>query len=172
MKNTRLFDARFISKNTDHTYRVYVQGSDLYFVDLGGLGQLGQAVAVHFGLIGYLIGAAVKKKAKQKAEDLLQRIETQDLESLLRDSTGSFKLYIPEVCEAVIDPPAFFALHGKQAGRLILKTRSDNEYKFEFENVDSLRAALDALPGLLNGTLRINGEWNESKKKFEKKKTT
>lgn len=169
MKSNRLFDARFISKNP-HMFRVYVQGSDLYFVDLGGLGELGQAVTVHFGLIGYLIGSAMKKKAKQKAEDLLQRFETQDLESLLRESKKSFKLYIPEISEAVIDPPAFFGLHGKQTGRLNLKTRDDNEYRFEFENVDSVRAALDALPGLLNGTLRINGEWNESKKKFEKKK--
>jgi hypothetical protein len=170
MKNNLLFDARFISKNPN-MFRVYVQGSDLYFVDLGGLGELGQAVTAHFGLIGYLIGAAMKKKAKQKAEDLLQRFETQDLESLLRESKKSFKLYIPEISEAVIDPPTFFGLHGKQAGRLNVKTRGDNKYRFEFENADSLRAALDALPGLLNGTLRINGEWNESKKKLEKKKT-
>jgi len=170
MKTNRLFDARFISKNTDHMFRVYVQDSDLYFVDLGGLGDLGR-VTIHFGLIGMLIGAAIKKKAKQKAEDLLQRFETQDLESLLRESKRSFKIYIPEISEAVIDPPTRFAMHGKQAGRLNLKTRADNNYKFEFDNVDSLRAALDALPGLLNGTLRLNGEWNESKKKFEKKKT-
>lgn len=171
MNSNRLFDARFISKSTDHTYRIYVQGSDLYFVDLGGLGAVGQAVTAHFGLIGYLIRSSMKKKAKQKAADLLQRFETQDLESLLRESKESFKVYIPEISEAVIDPPAIFALHGKQAGRLNLKTRGDNKYRFEFENVDSLRAALDALPRLLNGTLRINGEWNESKKKFEKKKT-
>jgi len=112
----------------------------------------------------------MKKKAKQKAADLLQRFEAQDLESLLRESKSSFKIYIPEISEAVIDPPAFFAMHGKQTGRLNLKTRDDKKYRFEFENVDSLRAALDALPRLLNGTLRLNGEWNEAKKKFEKKK--
>lgn len=170
MKNNRLFDARFVSKNQDHMFRVYVQGSDLYFVDLGGLGDAGR-LTVHFGLIGYLIGAAIKKKAKQKAEELLQRFEAQDLESLLRESKQSFKIYIPEISEAVIDPPTIFALHGKQTGRLNVKTRGDNEFRFEFENVDSLRAALEALPGLLNGTLRLNGEWNEMKKKFVKKKT-
>ena len=170
MQSNALFDARYITKNTDHTFRVYAQGNDLYFVDLGGLGGVGRAVTSQFGLIGYLIGAAMKKKAKQKAAELLQRFEAQDLESLLRESKGSFKLYIPEISEAVIDPPAFLAMHGKQAGRLNLKTRDDSKYRFEFENTDSLRAALDALPRLLNGTLRINGEWNESKKKFEKKR--
>lgn len=170
MKNNRLFDARFISKNNDHMFRVYVQDSDLYFVDLGGLGDVGRAVTVHFGLIGYLIGAAMKKKAKQKAEELLQRFEAQDLESLLRESKRSFKIYIPEISEAVIDPPTWFAMHGKQTGRLNLKTRADTKYRFEFDNADSLRAALDALPGLLNGTLRLNGEWNELKKKFVKTK--
>lgn len=170
MNNTRLFDARFITRNNDHTFRVYAQGSDLYFVDLGGLSDTGRAVTVHFGLIGYLIGAAMKKKAKQKAAEMLQRFEAQDLESFLRESKTSFKIYIPEISEAVIDPPSFLAMHGKQAGRLNLKTRDDKKYKFEFENADSLRTALDALPKLLNGTLQINGQWNESNKKFVKKK--
>jgi len=152
-------------------FRIYAQGSDLYFVDLGGLGDVGRAVTAQFGLIGYLIGARMKKKAKQKATELIQRFEAQDLDSLLRESKSSFKLYIPEISEAVIEPPAFFAMHGKQAGRLNLKTRDDKKYRLEFENTDSLRAALDVLPKLLNGTLRINGEWNESKKKFEKKKS-
>lgn len=170
MNNTRLFDARFIKGSSDHIFRICVQGSDLYFIDLGGLGEVGRAVTVHFGLIGYLIGAAIKKKAKQKAAELLQRFEAQDLESFLRESKTSFKLYIPEISEAVIDPPPFLAMHGKQAGRLNLKTRDDKKYKFEFENADTLRAALDSLSKLLNGTLRINGEWNESNKKFVKKK--
>lgn len=170
MTNNALFDAKYITRNNDHIFRIYTQGSDLYFVDLGGLGDVGRAVTAQFGLIGYLIGAHMKKKAKQKASELLQRFEAQDLESLLRESKTSFKIYIPEISEAAIEPPAFFAMHGKQAGRLNLKTRGDTKYRFEFENADSLRAALDALPRLLNGTLRINGEWNESKMKFEKKK--
>src|SRR5215469_3807869 len=153
MTSNSLFDARFITRNNDHMFRIYAQGSDLYFVDLGGLGDVGRAVTAQFGLIGYLIGAHMKKKAKQKAADLLQRFEAQDLESLLRESKSSFKIYIPEISEAVIDPPAFFAMHGKQTGRLNLKTRDDKKYRFEFENVDSLRAALDVLPKLLNGTL-------------------
>jgi hypothetical protein len=171
MTNNSLFDARYITRNNDHIFRVYAQGSDLFFIDLGGLGDVGRAVTAQFGLIGYLIGAHMKKKAKQKAADLLQRFEAQDLESLLRESKSSFKLYIPEISEAAIEPPAFFAMHGKQTGRLNLKTRGDQKYRFEFENADSLRAALDVLPKLLNSTLHINGEWNESKKKLEKKRT-
>jgi len=40
--------------------------------------------------------------------------------------------------------------------------------RFEFENSDELKAALDVLPRLLNATLRINVEWNEIKKRFQK----
>jgi hypothetical protein len=33
-----------------------------------------------------------------------------------------------------------------------------------------MKAALDALPRLMNATLRVNVEWDETKKRFHKKK--
>ena len=102
---------------------------------------------------------------------MLQHAEGQDPESLLRENKTNFKVYVPEISEAVIEPPSFWALHGKQAGRWNFKLRDGKKFRFEFENADAMKAALDVLPGLLNATLRVNVEWNEAKKKFRKKKT-
>jgi hypothetical protein len=170
-QNTGSFNARFVSGRSDNLYRIYVQGSDLYFINLGGLSPVTHVLMAQFGLIGALIGAALKKRAKRQTEALLQRAEGQDPEFLLRENKTNFKVYVPEISEAVIDPPSFFALHGKQAGRWNFKTRDGKKFRLEFENADALKTALDVLPGLLNATLRVNGEWNESKKKFQKKKT-
>ena len=171
MQKTGSFDARFVSRRVESVYRIYAQASDLYFINLGGLSTVAQALTVHFGLIGMLIGSALKKRAKQKAEAMLQHAEGQDPESLLRENKTNFKVYVPEISEAVIEPPSFWALHGKQAGRWNFKLRDGKKFRFEFENADAMKAALDVLPGLLNATLRVNVEWNEAKKKFRKKKT-
>ena len=151
-------------------YRIYARAGDLYFINLGGLSPVTHALTAHFGLIGMLIGSALKKRAKRQAEALLQRAEGQDPEFLLRENKTNFKVYVPEIREAVIEPPSFFTLRGKHAGRWNFKLRDGKKFRFEFENADAMKAALDALSGLLDATLRVNVEWNEPKKKFQKKK--
>jgi hypothetical protein len=170
MQYTGSFDARFISRRSDNLYRIYVRGSDLYFINLGGVGAVTSAVASQLGLIGALIAMALKKRAKRQAEALLQRAEGQDMEFLLRENKSNFKLYVPEISEAAMEPPSFWAMHGKQAGRWNFQTRDGKKFRFEFVTTDAVKAALDVLPGLLNATLRVNVEWNEPKKKFLKKK--
>ena len=168
MQKNESFDAKIVSQNAGSLYRVYAQSGEFYFICLGGVGQTAQVVTAQFGLIGALIGSAIKKRAKKQAEAVLQRAEGQDLESLLRDNKKSFKVYIPEITEAVVEPPALLALNGKQAGRWNFKLRDGKKYRFEFETTEAMQAALNLLPRLLNATLRVNVEWNEPKKKFQK----
>jgi hypothetical protein len=165
------FDARFISELSNNQHRVYVRGDDLYFINLGGLNPVTRVVAAQFGVIGMLIGWALNKRAKEQAETLLQRADGQDPEFLLRENKASFKVCVPEISEAAIEPPSFLAVHGKQAGRWNFKLRDGKKFRFEFENNDAMKAALDILPALLNATLRVNVEWNEPKEKFQKPKT-
>jgi hypothetical protein len=171
MQNAGSFDARFVSGRSNSVYRIYTQASDLYFINLGGLNPAMQALTVHFGIIGMLIGAALKKRAQKQTEAMLRRAEGQDLEFLLRENKSNFKIYAPEISEAAIEPPSFFAMHGKQAGRWNFKLRDGKKFRLEFENTDAMKTALDVLPRLLNATLRVNIEWNEPKKRFQKKKT-
>jgi hypothetical protein len=171
MQSNGSFDARFVSRGADNLYRIYVQGSDLYFINLGGINVITRVVTSQFGLVGALIDLALKKRAKRQTEALLQRAEGQDPEFLLRENKSNFKLCVPEISDAAMEPPSFWARHGKQAGRWNFKLRDGKNFRFEFVTADAMKAALDVLPGLLNATLRVNAEWNEPKKKFEKPKT-
>lgn len=170
MQGNGSFDARYVSRSADNLYRIYVQGSDLYFINLGGVSAVTRAVTSQFGLLGALIDMALKKRAKRQAEALLQRAGGQDPEFLLRENKSSFKLYAPEISDAAMEPPSFWAMHGKQAGRWNFKLRDGKKFRFEFVTTDAMKAALVVLPGLLNATLRVNVEWNGPKKKFQKKK--
>lgn len=168
MENSTTFNARLVSTRSDSVCRIYVRGNDLYFIQLAGLSTTAQALTIHFGLIGYLIRESMKRRAKKKTEEFLQRAGQVDPEELLRENKNNFKVYIPEIREAAIEPPALFAMHGKQAGRWNFSLRDGKKMRFEFENSDELKVALDVLPRLLNATLRINVEWNEMKKRFQK----
>jgi hypothetical protein len=168
MENSATFNARLVSTRSDSVCRIYVRGNDLFFIQLAGLSTTADALMIHFGLIGYLIRESMKRRAKKKTEEFLQRAGQVDPEELLRENKNNFKVYIPEIREAAIEPPALFAMHGKQAGRWNFSLRDGKKMRFEFENSDELKAALDVLPRLLNATLRVNVEWNEMKKRFQK----
>jgi hypothetical protein len=165
-----LFKARLVSTRLDSVYRVYARGNDLYFIQLAGLSTTAQMVTIHFGLVGILIGEFLKRRAKTKAGTILQRAGNQDPEEMLRESKNNFKVYLPEIRDSAIEPPSFFAFHGKQAGRWNFSLRDGKKMRLEFESADELKAALDVLPRLLNATLRVNGEWDETKKRFQKTK--
>lgn len=146
MENSATFNARLVSTCSDSMYRIYARGNDLYFIQLAGLSTTAQALTVHFGVIGMLIRESMKRRTKKKAEATLQRVRQVDPEELLRESKNNFKVYIPKIREAAIEPPALFAMHGKQAGRWNLSLRDGKKMRFEFENGDELKAALDMLP--------------------------
>jgi hypothetical protein len=112
------------------------------------------------------------KRAKKRTEAIFQGPEAQDPEFLLRQDKTSFKVYLPEISESTIEPPSFFAMHGKQAGSWNFKLRDGKKHRFEFADTDAMKAALNVLPGLLNATLRVNAEWDETKKNYRKRKTT
>ena len=168
MENSATFNARLVSTRSDRVCRIYVRGNDLFFIQLAGLSTTAQALTFHFGLIGMLIGESLKRRAKKKTEEFLQRAGQVDPEELLRENKNNFKVFIPELRDSAIDPPSFFTLHGKQAGRWNFSLRDGKKMRFEFENSDELKAALDVLPRLLNATLRVNVEWDEIKKRFQK----
>ena len=170
MQSSGSFDARFVSRSADNLYRIYLRGSDLYFINLGGVSAVTRAVTSQFGLVGALIDMALKKRAQRQIEALLQRADGQDPESLLRENKSNFKLYAPEISDATVEPPSVWAVHGKQAGRWNFQLRDGKKFRFEFVTADAMKAALAVLPESLNATLRVNVEWNGLKKKFQKPK--
>jgi hypothetical protein len=168
----RTFDANLISPiSYSGTYRVFGERSDLLFIQIeGGSKSILAAIAPLLGPAGNLIPLVLWLFTKKKAKDRLQKIEQQNPEDLLRESEKNFKLYLAEIRDAAIEPPAFISTDGK-ARRLNLLVRHGEKFKFEFADAAGMNNAIHLLTPLLNSTLKINVEWNGEKQRFQKKKT-
>ncbi len=153
------------------TYRVFVERSDLLFIQMEGGGKsVLAALAPLLGPAGGVIPLALWLFSKRDAHVKKERLEQGDPEELLRESEANFKLNLAEIREASIDTKSFFVQSGK-AGRLSLVVRHGEKFKFEFENPGQVKQAIALLLPLLNATLTVNVEWNEKKGEFEKKKS-
>jgi hypothetical protein len=163
------FNAKLIASSY-RTYRVYLKRADVIFIVIaGGLSANPDMLTVHFGLLGALIGAMVKKRAKKKSEATIQRIDQIDPEQLLSEHKHNFKLHASEIREGHIEPRPWLMIGGNQAGRLKLFLRNGKKMNFEFETNEDMRAAVELLPKFLDSSLTVNVEWDEKKKRYRKK---
>jgi hypothetical protein len=113
----------------------------------------------------------MKKRAKKKNTAAAQRMDQTDPEQLLTEHKHNFKLHNSEIREGSIEPRSWITFDGHQVGYLKLLLRDDRKMKFQFETNDQMAAGLDALSRFLSGSLKVNVEWDENKKRFKKKKT-
>ena len=165
------FTAKLASARATRVYRVYPRRDDLFFIVLAdGLNANPETLTVHFGLLGALIGAMMKKRAKKKNAAAAQRMDQTDPDQLLTEHKHNFKLHNSEIREGSIEPRPWITFDGHQVGYLKLSLRDDRKMKFQFETNDQMAAGLDALSRFLSGSLKVNVEWDENKKRFKKKK--
>jgi len=103
------FDARLVSPiSSAGVYRIFIERNDLLFIQIeGGSKSILTAMAPLLGPAGNLIPLALWLFTKKKAKDLLQKIEEQNPEDLLRESEKNFKLHLAEIRDAAIEPPTF-----------------------------------------------------------------
>jgi hypothetical protein len=152
-------------------YRVFVERSDLLFIQIeGGSRSILEAAAPFIGPAGNIIPLTLWLFNKRKTKTKLQRLEEVNPEELLRESENNFKLNLAEIRDAAIEAPAFFQTSGK-AGRLNLSVRHGEKIKCEFDDVTEMNEAIHLLAPLLSSTLKVNVEWNGEKRQFESKKT-
>jgi len=165
------FDVRLIAPSLSAgTYRVFVERSDLIFIQMeGGSKSILAAAAPLLGPFGGAVPVVLWLFTKGKARAKRQRLEADDPEALLRESAANFKLNLAEIRDAAIEAPAVLATSGK-AGRLNLVVRHGEKIRCEFANADEVSQAIRLLVPLLSSTLKVNVEWNSEKQRFEKKK--
>lgn len=150
-------------------YRVFVERSDLLFIQIeGGSRSILEAAAPFIGPAGNIIPLSLWLFGKRKKAKL-QRLETGNPEELLREGENNFKLNLAEIRDAAIEAPALFQTSGK-AGRLNLLVRHGEKIKCEFDDAAEMTKTIHLLAPLLNSTLKVNVEWNEEKRRYEKKK--
>src|SRR5207244_2218548 len=86
------FTAKLASARATRLYRIYVRRADLFFIVLAeGLSASPETLTVHFGLLGALIGAMMKKRAKKKNAAAIQRMDQADPEQLLAQTKQNYK---------------------------------------------------------------------------------
>jgi hypothetical protein len=152
-------------------YRVFVERSDLLFIQLeGGSKPILAAAAPLLGPAGNIIPLTLWLFGKRNTKAKLQRLEEGDPEELLRESGSNFELNLAEIRDAAIEAPTFFQTSGK-AGRLNLSVRHGEKIKCEFYDATEMNEAIHLLAPLLSSTLKVNVEWNGEKQGFERKKT-
>src|SRR6266581_2754384 len=141
------FTAKLVSARATRVYRVYVRRADLFFIVLAeGLSANPETLTVHFGLLGALIGAMMKKRAKKKNAAATQRMDQTDPEQLLTEHKHNFKLHTSEIREGSIEPRPWLTIESRQAGQWKLLLRDDRKMNFEFETNEDMSAALNLLP--------------------------
>lgn len=152
------------------TYRIFVDKSDLLFIQLdGGKTSIIAVLAPFFGPFGGLIPVALWLLGKRKESVNRDRLKTEDPEKVLRESEAGFKLHVAEIRDATIEAPKVFMESGK-AGRLNFLVRHGERIKCEFAETGQMKQAIELLSPLLNATLVVKAEWNAQKGVFEKKK--
>jgi len=151
-------------------YRVFVERSDLIFIQMeGGSKSILAAAAPLLGPLGGVIPLVLWLFTKRKAQAKRQRLEAADPEELLRESESNFKLNVAEIRDAALEAPRLFATVGK-AGRLNLSVRHGERVKCEFESMAEMNKAMRLLVPLLNSNLQVNVAWNADQQRFEKMK--
>jgi len=161
--------ASFTVRHDSRVYRVYLRRADLFFIVLAeGLSANPQTLTVHLGLLGFLIGAMMKKRAKKKNAAATQRMDQTDPAQLLTENKHNFRLHTAEINEGSIEPRPVITFDGHQVGHWKLLLRNNKKMKFQFENNDEMTAALHSLQKFFNGSLKVNVEWDEKRKSFKK----
>jgi hypothetical protein len=167
------FDARLVSHGVSSgVYRIHLRGSDLLFVqiEVGETTRNWHAITAFLGPVGSLVDVLFRSYSRRRANAALAHTTDRDAEELIHENADNFRLYIPEIRDAVMKPATWFGLTGKQMGHLSLFVRDGKEVHLEFTTADEMRTALRLLGPALNSTLRVNVEWNEKEQRFQRRK--
>lgn len=140
---------------TARLYRVLVGQDALYFIRMKGLVSAADAgsglsldpMHVVFSIALRWFGSNVMESGRKQAE-------SSDPDELVRSSKQHFKLAAGDVVRASLDPPALLGGHGLHYARWKVVAPGVKE-TFQIEDPDSLRSALELLPGVLGDRLTV-----------------
>jgi hypothetical protein len=164
------FNAKVVSPmSAAGSYRIFVQGSDLVFIQIeGGANSVLNAIVPFLGPAGGVLTLIAWLFSKRKAKDFQEKLQSDAPENLLRDSEKNFRLHLAEIREAVIKPPPTLITSGKETGRATLSIRHNEMLELVFATREDLDAAWQLLASALASALQVDLEWNEAKQRYQK----
>src|SRR5258708_15258315 len=147
------FNARAVfTWKTDRQYRVYVQGQQLYFVRTGGQ-AMGQVMSRHFGLIGALIWALMRKRQEKKAAEAIRVLDTMHPSQLVSQHKHSFEAHQSELSEQSVEAPSWFQGRGPYAARWRFVVRGTDRMLLELPTTDDVDSPLLLLSPTIGASL-------------------
>ncbi|MGP8218331.1 MAG: hypothetical protein ACLQPI_02640 [Limisphaerales bacterium] len=112
-------------------YRVFVERSDLLFIQIeGGSRSVLEAAVPFLGPAGNIIPLTLWLLGKRKTKAKRQRLEEGDPEELVRESENNFKLNLAEIRDAAIEAPGIFSEQRKgRAAEPFSAARRENQVR-------------------------------------------
>ncbi|MGO8837173.1 MAG: hypothetical protein ACLQAH_17795 [Limisphaerales bacterium] len=154
-------------------YRIYVRSGDLIFILIEGTANsILNAIPALLGPFGAAIPFFLWLFSRHKARNWNQRLAEADPEDLIREDEKNFRLHLSEIREATLGPPSSWRLNGKSAGCLNLLIRQGEKMKLELSSPADLETARQLLEPRLPSILQVNGEWDEARQRFRKRKAS
>jgi hypothetical protein len=167
VKAQNAFMAREVfALSLDRLYRVYASPAELVFVKVGGQAGLSPAVAIQFGLIGAFVHRWFEKRAKMRMAAEVASMDRRDLRGLLARDKVNFSIRAADVVRSAIDPPSGFPTHGPRIGKWRLQATDGTIHDLQFEDVEDMKTAIEALHALLGGVQRVNVRWDGDKRRY------
>ena len=159
------FNGRLVSAlSADRLYRVRLERSEVLFIQVGGQ-EIGQAIALQFGLLGALIYAPLKRKSDARLKARIQDVDAQPMGSQLGAGEHDFRASASEIESSTLEPAAAIGGHGRHFGRWILQLSGRKPMTLQLESEADMRCALEAIP--LAIPLHVNhAAWDAVRKKF------
>ena len=150
----------------DRVYRVYATDQELYFIRIGGQTVDWVAALNQLGLLGVWLGR--KLNTRRDVSLGARSAETDRLtpQVLVNQHPHSFRVSVPEVASASLDPGAAFSVFGPHAAVCRLTLQNGQAWRFQFENADEAATALRVLGRVLGQTMVTTAAWDEGKQRF------
>ena len=151
------FSARLVSPGmSPGMYRIYPRGDNLLFIQTEkGAGNHGwETMAGLLGPAGIMIGIFLRTWSDRKAKARQPDLDWRDAEDQLHESDDNFKLFIPDIRDAAVEPVTQTAFSGTRAGRLDFLLRDGRSLNLEFASAAEFKIALDLLTPRLKTPVR------------------
>ena len=170
---TATFNARALAQllSAEKLYRVYFAPGGLFFIRVGGPRH--DQMAIHFGLIGFLISNLTMKSRMRKVEAKIAEVDQLNLRDRLEDHKENFSARFDNIISSRIDATAAFALTrnvGKHYGRWQIDFEDRKKMVLQFDTLEDMHTAVAELPKVLGAKHENRVEFNEKKRKYVKKR--
>ena len=155
----------------DKHYRVYSSDNDLWFVWLANQNVMELAFEIiNVYMLG--LGLGFRKYFLKKFCDNIQAASKKADRIYPQQTKKGQKRHYRKKLNEVVNVTLYHASagvgHGKPVGFCRFLLTNNKTIKYQFENNEQMKKAIEILPGILGDKLKVNVKWDEENNSFVK----